>query len=37
VPAAALGKLRLERKAVGDAIVVADVVFVVFVREGEQS
>ena len=36
VPAAALGKLRLERKAVGDAIVAADVVFVVFVRAGEQ-
>jgi len=37
VPSAALGKLRLERKAVGDAVVAADVVFVVFVRAGEQS
>jgi hypothetical protein len=36
VPAAALGKLRVERKAVGDAVVNADVGFVVFVR-GEQS
>ena len=35
VPAAALGKLRLERKAVGDAVVAADIVFVVFVRSGE--
>ena len=32
VPAAALGKLRVERKAVGDAVVNADVGFVVFVR-----
>jgi hypothetical protein len=35
VPAASLGKLRLERKAVGDAVVAADIVFVVFVRSGE--
>jgi hypothetical protein len=32
VPAAALGKLRFERKVVGDAVVTADVVFVLFVR-----
>jgi hypothetical protein len=32
VPAAALSKLRVERKAVGDAVVNADVGFVVFVR-----
>jgi hypothetical protein len=37
VPSAALGKLRLERKAVGDGVVAANVVFVVFVRGGEQS
>jgi hypothetical protein len=36
VPAAALGKLRVERKAVGDAVVNADIDFVVFVRSGEQ-
>ena len=36
VPAMALGKLRFERKAVGDAVVGADVVFVVFVRGAEQ-
>jgi len=36
VPSAALGKLRLERKAVGDGVVAANVVFVVFVRGGEQ-
>jgi hypothetical protein len=36
VPAAALGKLRVERKAVGDAVVNADIGFVVFVRAGEQ-
>jgi hypothetical protein len=36
VPAAALGKLRVERKAVGDAVVAADIGFVVFVRGGEQ-
>jgi hypothetical protein len=35
LPAAALGKLRFERKAVGDAVVAADIVFVVFVRSGE--
>jgi len=35
VPAAALGKLRFERKAVGDAVVGADIVFVVFVRDGD--
>jgi hypothetical protein len=37
VPSAALAKLRLERKAVGDPVVAANVVFVVFVRAGEQS
>jgi hypothetical protein len=37
VPSAALAKLRLERKAVGDGVVAANVVFVVFVRGGEQS
>jgi hypothetical protein len=36
VPSAALEKLRLERKAVGDGVVAANVVFVVFVRGGEQ-
>jgi len=36
VPAAALGKLRVERKAVGDPVVNADIDFVVFVRSGEQ-
>lgn len=36
VPAAALGKLRVERKAVGDPVVNADIGFVVFVRPGEQ-
>lgn len=36
VPVAALGKLRFERKAVGDPVVGADIVFVVFVRGGEQ-
>ena len=36
VPAASLGKLRVERKAVGDAVVNADIDFVVFVRGGEQ-
>jgi hypothetical protein len=36
VPAASLGKLRVERKAVGDAVVNADIGFVVFVRAGEQ-
>ena len=36
VPAVGLGKLRFERKAVGDAVVGADIVFVVFVRGGEQ-
>lgn len=36
VPAATLAKLRLERKAVADAIVSADVRFVVFVRTGER-
>jgi len=36
VPAASLGKLRVERKAVGDAVVTADIDFVVFVRSGEQ-
>ena len=35
VPAAALGKLRFERKGVGDAVVGADIVFVVFVRDGD--
>jgi Tfp pilus assembly protein PilO len=35
VPAAALGKLRIERKAVGDAVVNADIEFVVFLRSGE--
>ena len=37
VPSAALGKLRFERKAVGDAVVGADIVFVVFVRAAEQT
>jgi hypothetical protein len=32
VPAAALGKLHVERKAVGDQVVSADIGFVVFVR-----
>jgi hypothetical protein len=32
VPAAALGKLRFERKVVGDAIVAGDIGFVLFVR-----
>jgi hypothetical protein len=32
VPSAGLDKLRIERKAVGDALVNADVRFVVFVR-----
>jgi hypothetical protein len=36
VPSAALAKLRLERKAVGDGVVAANVVFVVFVRGGDQ-
>ena len=36
VPAAALGKLRVERKAVGDAAVNADIDFVVFVRSEPQ-
>ena len=36
VPAAALGKLRVERKAVGDAVVNADIDFVVFVRSEPQ-
>jgi hypothetical protein len=36
VPAAALGKLRVERKAVGDTVVGGDIVFVVFVRSGDQ-
>jgi len=35
VPAAALGKLRIERKAVGDAVVTADIEFLVFLRSGE--
>ena len=35
VPAASLGKLRIERKAVGDAVVSADIDFVVFLRSGE--
>lgn len=36
VPAAALGKLRVERKAVGDAVVMADIDFVLFVRGGAE-
>ena len=36
VPSAALGKLRVERKTVGDAVVNADVGFVVFVRSEPQ-
>jgi len=36
VPAAALGKLRVERKAVADAVVNADIDFVVFVRSEPQ-
>jgi hypothetical protein len=32
VPAAALGKLHVERKTVGDPVVNADIGFVVFVR-----
>jgi len=36
VPVAALGKLRFERKAVGDPVVGADIVFVVFLRGAEQ-
>jgi hypothetical protein len=35
VPAAALAKLRVERKAVGDQAVNADIGFVVYVRSGE--
>ncbi len=35
VPAASLSKLHIERKAVGDQVVNADVGFVVFVRSGE--
>ena len=35
VPAAALGKLRIERKAVGDGVVTADIEFLVFLRSGE--
>ena len=36
VPAASLGKLRLERKAVGEQVVNADIGFVVFVRAEAQ-
>jgi hypothetical protein len=35
VPAASLSKLHIERKAVGDQVVNADIGFVVFVRSGE--
>jgi len=37
VPAAALDKLHIERKAVGDPAVSADIGFVVYVRSGEGS
>jgi hypothetical protein len=36
VPVAALGKLRFERKAIGDPVVGADIVFVVFVHGTEE-
>jgi hypothetical protein len=36
VPSSALAKLRFERKAVADGVVAANVVFVVFVRGGDQ-
>jgi hypothetical protein len=36
VPAAALGKLHVERKAVGDQVVNADIGFVVFVRSEQR-
>lgn len=36
VPAVAVDKLRVERKAVGDAAVTAEIGFVVFVRAGQQ-
>jgi hypothetical protein len=36
VPVAALSKLRFERKAIGDPVVGADIVFVVFLKGAEQ-